>query len=342
MSENIPAATGQAADNAQKSDPRKFDIVINRRSGTVLKTGEAGIESGLREGFGDQCGEIMMIDGKDIAATVRDWVAKNAGSGRGLVIGGGDGTVLTAAGEVLGREDIALGVLPLGTHNLFARQLGFAADFKKAAAQYKNSAPASVDVGQVNGKNFLVGLMIDRNSVEFYQAREDFRDKKYFRGLRKIFSMAAGVIGGRKLKLDVDGKLHTGRIFIVTNNMLSPKPSPKPAPFALPSSETLKPVIENALAKGAQDDGRLALYAFKGGAHNVASLTAAITDGSWTQHKSVTVTSGQALSITPSGKDKAGKQAELPIILDGEETKTTYPLEVKIVPKGLRVFRPGG
>ena len=41
-----------------------------------------------------------------------------------VVVGGGDGTVATAAGKLIGRTDKALGILPLGTLNLYAKDLG--------------------------------------------------------------------------------------------------------------------------------------------------------------------------------------------------------------------------
>ncbi|HYD19655.1 MAG TPA: diacylglycerol kinase family protein [Patescibacteria group bacterium] len=310
----------------------KIDVIVNRRSGTVLKLGEAAVRDGLVDSLGTRLGSINFIEGKDITASVREWTLAHKGDKRGLILGGGDGSVLTAAAEFLGRDDITLGVLPLGTHNLFARQLGFAADFRAAAKQYKNVENSRVDVGNVNGENFLVGLMIDQNSVDFYQARELWRDKKYFRAAGKFLSTVFGIVAGRKAKLDVAGQEQKGRIFLVTNNQLLPRAN---TGFVKPTAEGLKPVIENVLAKG-DADGLLGFYAFAGGPHNLAMLLPKLWDGSWTAAKSVIVQTAPELLIQPG----RAASTQLPIILDGEVKSAAYPLKVSILPQALPVYRP--
>ena len=309
-----------------------IDVLINRRSGTVLNLGEDVVRQGLESALGNRLGTLRFIEGAEIKDSVRSWTQNNAGGKRGLILGGGDGSVLTAAAEFLGRDDITLGVLPLGTHNLFARQLGFAADFRQAAAQYKDVEATKVDVGNVNGKNFLVGLMIDKNSVDFYAAREELRDGKRFAALSKIFGLAQNVVWGRTAKLTVDGQEQAGKIFIVTNNQLAPRDNGR----TLPLPANFKPIVENILNKGSQDDGKLAFYAFQGGPGNLAAILTKIWDGSWTKAKSVTVKTAPELVIQPGKKSTAA----LPIILDGEVTTTSSPLHVKLLPKGLKVYRP--
>lgn len=71
-----------------------------------------------------------------------------------VVAGGGDGTV-TAVAERLLDGDIALGVLPLGTLNHFARDLGLPLALDEAAAVIARGASTRVDVGQVGGHAFL-------------------------------------------------------------------------------------------------------------------------------------------------------------------------------------------
>src|SRR3954462_633837 len=94
-----------------------FDFIVNRRGGTVLKTGEDKVREEILSRFGKKAGTFTYVEGGDVATSVKDWVRQNAGKNRGLVIGGGDGTVMTAAEQVLGRSDVTLGILPLGTQN---------------------------------------------------------------------------------------------------------------------------------------------------------------------------------------------------------------------------------
>lgn len=313
----------------------KFDFIINRLSGTVMKLGEPAIEAGLKESFGERVGDIRFIDGKEITSSVQQWVAQNAGSERVMVIGGGDGTVLTAAEQIMGRSDVFLGVLPLGTHNLFARQLGFSSDFKKAAGQFNDSYAANVDVGSINGKYFLCGVMLDKNTVNFYDAREDLRKGANMTAAKKLLSMAAGVSFGRQRTLNAGDKALSGRVFFVMNNVL--KPRALNAPQDNPSK--IKSAIENLLAKDSHDDGLLALYALKGGALSTFGMVPAAVKGKWDQHGSVTVHTASEMVIT-DGKGVAG--AETTVVLDGELTKTNFPLNIKMIPAGLRVFRPKG
>jgi YegS/Rv2252/BmrU family lipid kinase len=71
-----------------------------------------------------------------------------------LVAGGGDGTINTAASAILGR-DITLGVLPLGTLNHFAKDLGIPLDLEEATKLILEGTWCKVDVGEVNGRCFL-------------------------------------------------------------------------------------------------------------------------------------------------------------------------------------------
>ncbi len=335
----------EAASTAQQPETaaEKIDVLINRRSGTVLHVGEDNVRKGLEEALGARLGELRFIEGKDIVPSVKKWTGDNkpaegdTSKKRGLILGGGDGSVLAAAGEFLNRDDITLGVLPLGTHNLFARQLGFSADFKEAAKQYASVKTDKVDVGNVNGKNFLVGLMIDQNSVDFYAARELHRDKtikSLLKAAGKFLSMAFGVVAGRKAKLDVSGVEHKGRIFIVANNQFTPQSND--GQLLLPTPDRLKPIIENMLARN-DSDGKLGFYSFKGGVH-WATILPKLWDGSWTRAKGVKVQAAPELVIQPGGKGGAPK--EFDIILDGEVTKEHYPLTVKALPKALKVYRP--
>src|SRR5579883_1990418 len=63
-----------------------------------------------------------------------------------LIVGGGDGTVSAAASALVGTETL-LGILPLGTLNHFARDLGVPADIGDAAKLIVSKAARHVDVG---------------------------------------------------------------------------------------------------------------------------------------------------------------------------------------------------
>jgi YegS/Rv2252/BmrU family lipid kinase len=65
-----------------------------------------------------------------------------------IIVGGGDGTLKEAAGHLVHR-DVALGVLPLGTTNNFARSLGLPLRLAGAAGVIRHGKVADVDAGLV-------------------------------------------------------------------------------------------------------------------------------------------------------------------------------------------------
>ncbi|MDD9900799.1 MAG: diacylglycerol kinase family protein [Alphaproteobacteria bacterium] len=326
--------------------PDKFDFVINRRSGTVLDLGIEQVQHDIRAAFGDKTGDMLLIEGQDIAQTVRTWADQHAGGTRGLIICGGDGTLLTAANQVLGRKDVTIGTLPLGTNCLVARQLGLTGDFKKAAAKYKDIETVDMDVAQVNGKNFLVAMLIDPNSVQLFHAREELRDGDTV-AIPRLMQAITGALTGTKTRIRVEDntdnkpKDHAGRIIMISNNPVTPRPNT--LDLGKTGADLFKDVTENIVTKNNLNTGKLALYAIKGNAWNFGllnpkSILQAAWNGTWTQHKSVTSEVAPELTVEPARKKDAGK--DIPIIIDGELEHVQYPLKIKSLPGALRMFRP--
>jgi diacylglycerol kinase (ATP) len=81
--------------------------------------------------------------------------AKEEADGDNLVIvGGGDGTMCAVA-NILAKSKATMGVLPLGTGNAFARDLGIPTDLDKAVAVLTSGMATEVDLGLCDGKYFL-------------------------------------------------------------------------------------------------------------------------------------------------------------------------------------------
>src|SRR5438105_40244 len=71
-----------------------------------------------------------------------------------LIIGGGDGTIAAAASALAG-TGTALGILPLGTLNHFARDLGIPTELDGAAKVIVGGTGRRVDVAQMNDSIFI-------------------------------------------------------------------------------------------------------------------------------------------------------------------------------------------
>src|SRR5688572_1371211 len=83
-------------------------------------------------------------------------VAREAAEGNEQIIvaAGGDGTISAVASELSGTDKI-LGVLPIGTLNHFAKDLGIPLDLPAAVQTIKEGHTAGVDTGEVNGLVFI-------------------------------------------------------------------------------------------------------------------------------------------------------------------------------------------
>jgi diacylglycerol kinase (ATP) len=89
--------------------------------------------------------EISNLE-KDVEKAVADYM--DSGSDV-LLIGGGDGTVRYILNELVGK-DIKVGIIPLGTSNVFAKEMGIPLSYRSAVALLKNGVPVKLDVGKVS------------------------------------------------------------------------------------------------------------------------------------------------------------------------------------------------
>lgn len=87
-----------------------------------------------------------------------------------VVAAGGDGTVNAVASALVG-GDVPLAVLPLGTLNHFARDLGMPDELAEAARAIAGGTVERVDAGEVNGRTF-----VNNSSIGLYPLIVRVRD----------------------------------------------------------------------------------------------------------------------------------------------------------------------
>lgn len=95
--------------------------------------------------------EVRQIAPRELTATARDLIATGT---RLVVAAGGDGTINAVASAVIGSPAV-LGVLPVGTLNHFARDLGVPSDLDLAVQVLASGRVRGVDAGEVNGRIFV-------------------------------------------------------------------------------------------------------------------------------------------------------------------------------------------
>jgi YegS/Rv2252/BmrU family lipid kinase len=126
-------------------------VLLNRGGGAVAAdSGMADkVAAALRAAGVDA--EVELIDGGD--CEVRSKAIAERGDAL-LIVGGGDGTIGAAASALIGTET-KLGILPLGTLNHFARDLGVPTDLAEAAKLIASGTERRVDVAEMNGRIFI-------------------------------------------------------------------------------------------------------------------------------------------------------------------------------------------
>lgn len=94
---------------------------------------------------------VLAAGGDDMIAAARRALEEGA---QLVAAGGGDGTINAVASVLVG-SGVTFGVLPMGTLNHFAKDLGIPLDLDAAILNLASGTPKHVDVGEVNGRIFL-------------------------------------------------------------------------------------------------------------------------------------------------------------------------------------------
>ena len=202
-----------------------------KRPVTVLWNMRSGWDEGEREAEAvrqvlaevDPDLKFQKLDkGHDIVQQCKDCL--DSGS-QVLVAAGGDGTV-NAVASALVNKPAALGVIPAGTLNHFARDLAIEIDPEKAARQLAAGHEVTVDVGSVNGRIF-----INNSVLGIYPVYRAAREAYEARGLGKtavgrFFAVLGGIlrvfwrVPHMTVRLEINGQTRVMRtpFVLIANN----------------------------------------------------------------------------------------------------------------------------
>jgi len=236
-----------------------------------------------------------------------------------IVVGGGDGTLNSAAGLLIG-SGIALGVLPLGTLNHFAKDLQIPVDLEQAVAVIAAGHAVEVDVAAVNDRFFL-----NNASIGIYPKLVEHRDQQQQwlgRGKWPAFLWAAFSVLRRypfvEVVLEVDGKSLARRtpFVFVGNNRYEMEGFRIGARARLNAAELSLYVANRTGRFGLV---RLALRALLGRLDQAADF-----DTACAKHINV-----------------KARRSRMHVATDGEIGVMETPLRFRILPAALRVIVPG-
>ena len=171
-------------------------FILNGASNYV---GEARrLIAGISDEFGAHP-HVVVCSGKELSPSAARAAAENS---QPVVAGGGDGTINAVAGALAG-TNIALGVLPMGTLNHFAKDVGVPLSLEAAVRNIFTGRVTNVDVGEVNGRVF-----VNNSGVGLYPHLVREREEEQRHGHVKwvAFVLAVGSVLRRYSRLRV--RLH--------------------------------------------------------------------------------------------------------------------------------------
>jgi diacylglycerol kinase family enzyme len=286
-------------------------VIVNAAGGTASRVGE-GLHEQIQAAFAAAGQAILLelVDGDGLAAALE----RHAGAGR-IVVGGGDGTLATAA-EAVSRQGGELAVLPLGTRNHFACQLGVPPDIGDAARLAASGRARRVDLGQADERMFINNVSVGAY-VDLVRQREASRLPKLLATLPAAWSTLRK-LRSRPFELSVDGEPITLRtpVLFVGNNRYE--------------------VDEGRLGERiALDDGVLSVYAVA-----PLSRTALIAAAVRTLVARPRMHRDFALDRTAREVRIEGPGASLEVALDGERVRLDLPFTIRILPRALPVVSP--
>jgi len=292
---------------------QRITILLNPRAGTQDDAVVQRVSDAFRRaGAGEP--DVRTTEGPLIRTAASDALAHGSTI---VVAGGGDGTVSSVASTIVG-SDAALAILPLGTLNHFAKDVGVPLDVDDAIRAIARGRTVRVDVGVVNGHPF-----INNASVGMYASLTAERLAMQRFGRRKwlAHALAAARVWRRYHRLHVhlraDGRERT-----------------VPTPFVFVGNNEYKLSGLELGGRKRLDGGRLHVCMAPGmPRRRVVRMIIIAIFGDVSRLEGFE-------SLTASEVTLDAGTARLRLSLDGEVSTFDSPLEFRIRPRALRVIVP--
>lgn len=300
--------------------PRRYHLVLNVNSGTVQALGVSADD--LKSLFSAQ-GLDVTIDADpdaDLSRRIERALASDADT---IIAAGGDGTATALAAAIVqsGASGKSLAVLPLGTANLLARDLGLSLDLEEGIEALAGLEPVEIDVSEVNGQIFLHKAVIGV-IPELAAGREKIRGQGGAALVGYLRYFFRRVSRARRIALEItpeDGEARIERVqaIAVASNSYDEGPG-------------------RFFHRERLDTGLLTVYVLR---HlrvlDLLRLSAGMVAGHWRDDDVLEISSARRVTIR-------SRKPRLQLMIDGEVTSMQVPLEFTIHPRALTILAPAG
>ena len=240
-----------------------------------------------------------------------------------VIAAGGDGTVNEAVNGLVGTRT-ALGVLPVGTGNMWAKQLGIPTytltnplRLHEAAAGLAEAPIHLVDVGQVNGRCFLcwAGIGLDAQVTAEMEPRQRRTKRLGVLPYAVAAILVARDFQGVRTRVSLDGNIVRGRTLLI-----------------LVSNIRQYIGVLSVAREARMDDGLLDVFIFKGlGFQYVVRHLLKIISQRYLRDPQIVHRQARHIEVWT--------EWAIPLQVDGDPIGTT-PVTLKVVPRALRVLVP--
>lgn len=302
---------------------RPAAFIVNAEAGTVRTLGPDAVKAMIDASLPQwpEGSTVRLLKGAEVEGAVAEIIASKRY--RSIIIGGGDGTVSSTAGQLAG-TGIALGILPLGTMNLLARALNVDLDLARAIEQLRTADIKDIDVGRANGRVFLHHISFGLQP-RMVKIREKLGySSRYTKMLGSVRALISVLFNAKTLRLgvsiDKDARLVLKTpALIISNNVYEDSMWLKPANL---------------------DDGRLGIYALRAmPLLEYIKLAFDLMRGQWRRNLNVDEWQGCSVSVERFHRYRKPSR-HLTATADGELLLVDLPVSIVINPKALSVLMP--
>ena len=295
----------------------KAIVLLNGAAGTLAAGDRSQRDTAVRDALtaAGIDAEIRDVPGNELQAATESAVKSDIDV---LIVGGGDGTLSTAAG-VLVNHTVPLGILPLGTLNHFAKDLGIPLDLADAVNVIAENHVISIDVGELNGRVF-----VNNSSLGIYPymvLNRDSQQKRYGFGKWKAMFYAMLKVFRRFPMVEV--KLTTDNATVV-----------RKTPLVFVGNNCYQLDLFNIGKRSCLTDGELSLYVANAQTRwGVFKLVVRALFGCLKQARDF-----ETLNLVQCTIES--RRCLLHVSADGEVVGVPPPLHYRVLPGALRVCVP--
>jgi len=291
-------------------------VVYNQKAGAA-DSSDAPSKDALRAAFSKAgvAADIRPVKSEGVATALRQAIKERPDV---LYAAGGDGTISTAAGLVADTP-LTLGVLPLGTLNHFARDLGIPANWQEAVEALARGRTECVDIAEVNGHVFINNCSLG-SYAEAVRRRDSLRQEKGHGKWPAMFMASWTVFR----------ELRRARLQITTpETTLTLR-----TPFVLVANNRYTGSVLAYSLRPKLNEGRLWLYTTRAHRHDALIRLA------W-QSLTRRIDAADELEVhATTSATIAVRKGSVPVAADGEIINVNAPLRFRIRPGALRVLVP--